>query len=863
MGWRSPPYPRLSGRAVVLSFPNPPLYLSMRTLPSLRRITQGAAAACAFGLVGAPLTAAQDASRAALQSFDRVDDVAWSDARNVPVFLSGDLRAASSAQPEAIAEAFLDEQTALLRAAGPVDFAVTRVMQDELGTRHVRVMQEVSGVPVFGAESIVHIGRQGQVYAFGGDVHPAAAAVDTKPSLSAQAALAIAKGWLPAGAKLAVDAVAMPEDGPVAAPTAIAPTARLVIYPESEDAYRLAYHADLQTAAPEMARWQVFVDAKTGEVFHHFNAIHTHTSLDEPAHYEAVNLEAAPAAPMASAAAVQASVGSGNSLYRGSVSLNTYLSSNTYYLYDVTRGPSYIRTMRATNNGTGTPGNYITDTGNTFTDANQRAAVDVHWGVAQVYDYFKNTHGRNSYDGNNASITSTINVVFYTGSGYSPNNASWNGSQMSYGDGDGSTFGPLVDLDITAHELTHAVTQYTANLIYQNESGALNEAMSDIFAAMVDRNDWTVGEDSYTPGTSGDALRSLSNPPAGDQPDNYAARYTGTGDNGGVHINSGIFNKAAYLMAAGGTFRGVTTASIGREKTERIWYRALANYFTQSTGYSGARSGVLSATADLYGSGGAEYAAAQNAFAAVGIGSAAGGGGGGTPPPSGGTPTWRYETISKQTPHPYANNWNNTYTYTKTGAQRIALYFEQFELENNYDFVYIKDRSNATKATYTGTKSAFWAIVDGDQIKANTVTDYSVTDYGWRITRAAYYSDRNLLVADEDTNPVLGFVPEAAASDEVMLTGSKNVPAELALTGVYPNPTSGAATVAYALPQTADVELAAYDVLGRRVAVLASGSVEAGTHEASFDASALPAGLYVVRLRAGDQVLTQRVTVTR
>ena len=832
----------------------------MRTFLSLRQLAYGTTAACVLGLAGAATASAQDAGRSALDRFDRVDDAAWSAERDVPVFLSGELRAASSAQPEAIAEAFLDEQTALLRVAGPVDFAITRVKHDDSGSNHVRVMQEVSGVPVFGAESVVHIGRQGQVYAFGGDVHPGAASVDTKAALSAQAALSVAKSWLPAGTVLTIDAVQMPEDGPMAESTALAPTSRLVIYPEADGAYRLAYVASLQVAAPDPAFWQVFVDAKTGEVFHSFNAIHTAAGHAGGADVdftvaEAVDL-AAPLAPMpaASAAAVQASTGSGSSLYSGTVSIDTYLSSGTYYIYDVTRTNSYIRTMDG-NNGSSLPGSYITETDNNFTSSRQRAAVDAHWGAAKTYDYYKNTHGRNSYNGAGAAITSTVHHQ----SNY--NNAFWNNSQMVYGDGDGSTFTPLVELDICTHELTHAVTSSEANLIYQNESGALNEAVSDIFAVMVDRDDWTVGERSYTPGTSGDALRSLSNPPSGDQPDNYADRYTGTGDNGGVHINSGIFNKAAYLMAQGGTFRGVTVASIGRAKTEKVWYRALTTYFTQSTGYTAARAGVLQATADLYGgTSSADYAAVQNAFAAVGIGSASGGGGGGTPPPSGGTPSWRYETITKNTPHPYANNWNNTYTYTKTGAQRIALYFQQFELESNYDYVYIKDSGNTTRATYTGTKSAFWAIVDGGQIKVNTVTDASVTGYGWRITRAAYFSDRNLLVADP--NPELGFEPQAEMSDLVGI-GSKTLPTAFALTGLFPNPTAGQATVAYALPQTSDVTLAAYDVLGRRVALLQSGQVEAGTHEASFDASALPAGLYVVQLRAGDQVLTERLTVAR
>ena len=316
----------------------------MRTLPSTGLIARGAAAACALGLVFAPTASAQDASRAALSQFDRVDDAAWSEARDVPVFLSGELRAASSAQPAAIAEAFLDEQTALLRVSGPVDFAITRVKQDDAGTSHVRVMQEVSGVPIFGAESVVHIGRQGQVYAFGGDVHPAASAVGTKAALSAQAALAVAKAWLPAGTVLTIDAVQMPESGPMAEPTALAPTSRLVIYPESESAYRLAYQVSLQVASPDPAFWQVFVDAQTGDVFHQFNAIHTAAGHNNGADVdfavaETVNLEAAPVAPMmSSVAAVQASTGSGSSLYSGTVSLDTYLSSNTYYIYDVTRG---------------------------------------------------------------------------------------------------------------------------------------------------------------------------------------------------------------------------------------------------------------------------------------------------------------------------------------------------------------------------------------------------------------------------------------------------------------------------------------------------------------------------------------------
>ena len=709
----------------------------MRTLPLLRATARGAIAAGFLGLFGAPLAQAQDASRVADQ-FAQVQDLAWDDALGVPTFVSGQLRAPSKAAPADIAQAFLAEQAALLRVSGRAGFAVTAVDADsEIGAHHVRVEQEVAGVPVFGATSIVHIDRAGAVYAYGGTVFPGASDAETRASLSAKAALASATAWLPAGSVLAIDAVSLPDGGPMDLSAALPPAVRLVVYPVQEagrvTAYRLAYHADLQVAGPQMARWQVFVDAQTGEVFDHFNAIHTAAGREGGVDFEVVSLEAE-AFGHALVAVDGPTTGTGTSTFGGSKSLSTYLSGGTYYLYDTSRTNGYIRTLSA-GGSSSLPGQYVTDSNNNWSATSQKAAVDAHWGAAKVYDYYKNTHGRNSFNGAGASITSSVNAIFYTGSGYTANNAAWNGSQMAYGDGDGQQFRALVDLDVCAHELTHAVTQYTANLIYRNESGALNEAMSDIMAVMVDRDDWTIGELSYTPGISGDALRSMSNPPAGDQPDNYAARYTGTGDNGGVHINSGIFNKAAYLMAQGGTFRGIATASIGRARTEKVWYRALTRYFSSSTGYSGARSGVLQATADLYGSTSATYRSVQNAFAAVGIGSPA---------------LW------------------------EGGGDSFA----------------------------------------------------------------------------EGSAPAA----EQRAGD---------VPAELALTGLFPNPTSGQATVAYALPQTSDVTLAAYDVLGRRVALLQSGQVEAGTHEASFDASALPAGLYVVQLRAGSQVKTERITVTR
>jgi len=186
---------------------------------------------------------------------------------------------------------------------------------------------------------------------------------------------------------------------------------------------------------------------------------------------------------------------------------------------------------------------------------------------------------------------------------------------------------------------THGVTQYSANLTYSNESGALNESMSDVFGAMVesyarggvvDGDTWKIGEQCYTPSTAGDALRYMDNPhlagnggyTADDDPDHYAERYTGTADSGGVHINSGIGNKAFFLAVAGGTHHrsNVTVTGIGATDASKIWYRALTVYMTSGTNFAGARTAMLNAATDLYGGTSAQYNTIATTWCAVGVG---------------------------------------------------------------------------------------------------------------------------------------------------------------------------------------------------------------------------------------------------
>jgi vibriolysin len=208
---------------------------------------------------------------------------------------------------------------------------------------------------------------------------------------------------------------------------------------------------------------------------------------------------------------------------------------------------------------------------------------------------------------------------------------------MVYGDGDGVDSGPLTVLDVVGHELTHAVTEKSSALIYKNESGALNEAMSDVFGAAIEAyrdgavtgKTWKIGEDCWTPGTAGDALRYMNDPALAGDYDYYPTRYVGTSDNGGVHWNSGIANLAFYLAVAGGTHpRGKTSNVVPAlaadpvesiTKGAAIFYRANTAYLGASATFGDARTATAQAAADLYGANSAEVTAINEAWTAVGV----------------------------------------------------------------------------------------------------------------------------------------------------------------------------------------------------------------------------------------------------
>ena len=247
-----------------------------------------------------------------------------------------------------------------------------------------------------------------------------------------------------------------------------------------------------------------------------------------------------------------------------------------------------------------------------YGDADVDSAHDY---AGNTYDFFLNEHGRDSLDDAGMTLISTTD---YCSPGDCPlANAFWNGEQMAYGDGYASAD------DVVGHELAHGVTQFTSGLFYYYQSGAINESLSDVWGEFVDLtnsggNDapgvrWQMGEDL----TIG-AIRNMANPPAFGDPDRIGSPnyWCDTPDSGGVHFNSGVNNKAAYLMVDGGTFNGQTISGLGISKVADVYYEVQSNLLTSGSNYADLYDALIQASITL-GYAPAERQAIQNALLAV------------------------------------------------------------------------------------------------------------------------------------------------------------------------------------------------------------------------------------------------------
>ncbi|MGI5395045.1 M4 family metallopeptidase [Streptomyces sp. CA-251251] len=488
---------------------------------------------------------------------------------------------------------------------GPTDAQDTRVRDvvvDDDGTQHVRYDRAYRGLPVLGGDFVVHLAPDGAWRGADRATRAPIALPTVRPRLAAPEAADLAAGVLRAArpGELLKQLTARP---------------RLVV-DALHGAPRLAWRTDaaaLDPAGHPVAR-TVLTDAGTGARIDAWDSV------------ESVS-------------------GDGKSLYGGTVPLETTRSGSSYRLADATRGGTYTGdAARATDLCLLTlclvraPSTVFTDADNHWgtgtVDDRASTAVDAQYGTDVTWDYYEDVHGRRGIAGDGKG---SFNRVHY-GTRY--NNAFWDDGCfcMTYGDGDGTTLGPLVSLDVTGHEMSHGVTSSTAALTYSGESGGLNEATSDIFGTLVefhadnpaDAGDYLIGEKVVRPGLGRDALRFMDRPSRdGSSADCWSTALADLD----VHYSSGVGNHFAYLLAEGSgaktlggvrhtsaTCDGSTVRGIGRDKLGDIWYRALTVYMTSSTDYAGARAATLRAAGDLYGADSAERAAVGAAWSAVNVG---------------------------------------------------------------------------------------------------------------------------------------------------------------------------------------------------------------------------------------------------
>lgn len=460
---------------------------------------------------------------------------------------------------------------------------VRDVVQDRDGTTHTRYERTYAGLPVLGGDLVVATTKSGATEGVTKASKAALKSVGTNADVPAAAA-----------EKQALSAAKT--EGSTKAAADRAP--RKVVW-LADDKPTLAYETVVggvqKGGTPN--ELHVVTDAATGEKLYEWQAVHE---------------------------------GTGNTQYSGQVTLGT---APSYTLTDTGRGNHKTYNLNRGSSGTGTLFSGPDDIwGNGAASNAETAGADAHFGAALTWDYFKNVHGRTGIRGDGVGAYSRVHY----GNNYV--NAFWQDSCfcMTYGDGSGNAK-PLTSIDVAAHEMSHGVTSNTAGLVYSGESGGLNEATSDIFAAAVEFNaanaqdvgDYMVGEKIDING-NGTPLRYMDKPSKDGASKDYW--YSGIGGVD-VHYSSGPANHFFYLLSEGSgtktingvnydspTSDGLPVTGIGRAKAEQIWFKALTTKFGSNTNYAGARTGTLAVAGELYGTTSAEYKSVADAWAGINVG---------------------------------------------------------------------------------------------------------------------------------------------------------------------------------------------------------------------------------------------------
>ncbi|MER6784419.1 M4 family metallopeptidase [Streptomyces sp. NPDC000658] len=565
----------------------------MSSSPSRRRTPHTTRRAAAVALVGvsaliaaavqsgAATAAPAQSPRAASQANPGAESLRLTPAQRAALIREADAAKAATAK-----ELGLGAKEALV---------VRDVLKDADGTVHTRYERTYAGLPVLGGDLVVEKAKSGATEGVTKATRATIKVASLSPAVSAEKAQKQALG-------LAADAGA--------SKPAADQAPRKVIW-AANGAPVLAYETVVgglqEDGTPN--ELHVITDATTGKKLYEYQGIET---------------------------------GTGNTMYSGTVTLGTTQSGSTYNLTDAARGNHKTYNLNHGSSGTGTLFSGPDDVwGNGSASNAETAGADAHYGAALTWDYYKNVHGRSGIKGNGVGAYSRVHY----GNNYV--NAFWDDGCfcMTYGDGSGNTH-PLTAIDVAGHEMTHGVTSNTAGLNYSGESGGLNEATSDIFGTAVefyaanpsDVGDYLIGEEIDING-DGTPLRYMDKPSKdGASKDSW---YSGIGGVD-VHYSSGPANHFFYLLSEGSgakvingvsynspTADGLPVTGIGRDKAEKIWFRALTTKFTSTTNYAAARTGTLAAAGELYGTTSTEYKAVQDAWAGVAVGARSGGGGGG------------------------------------------------------------------------------------------------------------------------------------------------------------------------------------------------------------------------------------------
>ena len=454
-----------------------------------------------------------------------------------------------------------------------ISFKIKNSNVDKSGKLHVKYEQKIDEIEVFGSDLVFHLDNNFKVEKLTGFYSISNNSKKDIKIDSSNALKIILKYFKVKREKVSAIAKSFGED--------IKP--KLVWY-EKENKLYLSWYFDFHSSIIDS--WDIFIDTESGEMI---DLIHGTCEFNNNS--------------------PQNSEATGYDLLGNFQTFNTFKIGDQYSLIDASKSmykpnnTSRINDLEGVIITTKLISNTIyvqNDFDNHWEDS---TLVSAHNNTSIVYDYFYNTFNYESLNGVGVNLNVVTNVLR---DGEEMDNAYWNGWGMFYGNGNKFFNKSLAaSLDVVAHEYTHGIIEYSANLEYRGESGAINESIADIFGTLIDRDDWLMGEDIITNGF----LRSLENPKLNNQPDHYNDFFETENDNGGVHTNSGIPNKVYYLIAN----------TIGKDKAEQLYWHALQYYLNRFSDFSELRIAISESASDIFGNLSQEKSIVDSSFDDVGI----------------------------------------------------------------------------------------------------------------------------------------------------------------------------------------------------------------------------------------------------